>query len=205
MDARSSLQWSYHSPIARCPSAVHAFQVFLRLTRPKPGFEAVIGRYQHRVYDYALHYLRDADDAADVTQDVLVRLWQHRDGVDEDRALGWLLRVTRNACIDRLRNRHMQHLWFEPEEEHHEDVCAAAPDPHEAAVQGELQQQLAHALSRLPEPQRSIVYLREVQDLTYDDISTTLDLPLNTVKVYLHRGRQTLRKHLTEVMDREPD
>ena len=58
-------------------------------------------------------------------------------------------------------------------------------------------------MSRIAEPYRSIVILREVQELKYEEISGAMNLPLNTVKVYLHRGRKMLREQLSEVMHRE--
>ena len=57
-------------------------------------FEQQVNRYQQRVFSYAVHYLRDHAEAEDVTQEVLLRLWRHREDVDPERVLGWLLRVT---------------------------------------------------------------------------------------------------------------
>ena len=62
------------------------------------SFEQLFSAYRHRVYGYACHYLRDEEEAADVTQEVFVRMWKNRDRIDESRPLPWLLRVTRNAC-----------------------------------------------------------------------------------------------------------
>lgn len=169
---------------------------------PQRRFRDQVARFQHRVYAFACYLLGDADEAADVTQEVLIRLWRHRERVDETRMLPWLLRVTRNACIDALRRRRVQ-----PAQAGRSDVleltATDAPSPADAAEQLDFQVRLQQALDRLHEPYRSIVLLREVQELKYEEISEALELPLGTVKVYLHRARKMLREALKEVTNRE--
>ena len=150
-----------------------------------------------------MYFLGDRTEAQDVTQDVLLRLWQHRDNVDEDRLLGWLLRVTRNACVDALRKRKAQRNVMTSDSEALEYTPGQGPTPETSAEAADFQGHLERALRRMAEPYRSIVILREVQELKYEEISGAMDLPLNTVKVYLHRGRKMLREHLSEVMHRE--
>src|ERR1700709_2660151 len=69
------------------------------------AFEDTPHRYQPRGYSFPRYLLSSREEAEDVTQEVLLRLWRHRDGVDEERLGAWLLRVTRNACYDLLRKR----------------------------------------------------------------------------------------------------
>lgn len=154
------------------------------------------------MYGFACTMLRSRADAQDVTQDVLIRLWRRRDEVDADRVLPWLMRVTRNACIDALRHRTTVRAVVatgaDPDE-----VASAGDRPGEDLERADDRAVLAAALDGLSEPYRSIVILREMQHLKYEEISGAMDLPLNTVKVYLHRGRKQLRKALEEVIDRE--
>ena len=75
--------------------------------------------------------------------------------------------------------------------------------PEDSTTVADTRNKLIAAVDRLPDPYRSIVILREIQDLKYEEISGAMDMPLNTVKVYLHRGRKMLREQLREVMDRE--
>lgn len=167
------------------------------------SFEQHVERYQHRVFGFACYFLGDRDEAADVTQEVLIRLWNHRDEVEEDRLLGWLLRVTRNACVDALRRRQVYRTAVLPGGERLEQAFdpGALPDAiTEAAL---FRQHLQQALATLDDPYRSIVILREIQEYSYEEISEALRLPLNTVKVYLHRARKMLREQLREVMPRE--
>lgn len=166
-------------------------------------FEASVQTYQHRIYGFAVYFLGDRVEAQDVTQEVFLRLWQHRNDVDEARLLGWLLRVTRNACVDALRRRKARTNVMRPDTDALGLAPGDGPMPDACAEAADFQEHLERALARLDEPYRSIVILREIQELKYEEISGALDLPLNTVKVYLHRGRKMLRKHLSEVMHRE--
>ena len=162
-----------------------------------------VQKYQHRIFGFAVYFLGDRTEAQDVTQDVFLRLWQHRDAVDEDRLLGWLLRVTRNACVDALRKRKAQRNVMTPDTDALGYTPGTNPTPDACAEAADFQGHLERALTRIAEPYRSIVILREVQELKYEEISGAMNLPLNTVKVYLHRGRKMLREQLSEVMHRE--
>lgn len=165
-------------------------------------FERLVERYQDRVYGFACYMLGSRADAQDVTQDVLIRLWRRGGEVDDGRVFSWLMRVTRNACLDRLRHRKVVRGVVSGEV----DVDGMANDdasPADRLEQADERAVLEGLLARLSEPYRSIVILREIQGMKYEEISGAMDLPLNTVKVYLHRGRKMLRKHLTEAIERE--
>ena len=151
------------------------------------------------MYSYVLHMLRDPAVSADITQDVFIRLWEHRKTLEEDRVLSWLLRVARNACIDQVRKRKVRQAVENDEVTGVDLLQDDGPSPERAASAAMFQDRLQHALDRLGEPHRSIVILREVQGYQYNEISDVLNLPLNTVKVYLHRARKALRKDLGEV------
>lgn len=178
-----------------------------RATRTGQGdlrrFEQQVVRYQHRLYGFAFYFLGNREEAEDVTQEVLLRYWTHRDAVDEDRLLGWLLRVTRNACVDALRRRkgYRSTLTAAPEVIERAPGFELAPD--DLAEQNDFRRHLGEALDRIRDPYRSILILREIQDLKYEEICGALDLPLNTVKVYLHRARKMLREQMQEVMSHE--
>jgi RNA polymerase sigma factor (sigma-70 family) len=167
------------------------------------GIEEVVQRYQRRVFTFARYFLGQREEAEDVTQEVLIRLWRNADGLDAERLGAWLLRVTRNACYDRLRQRRSAAALVVPDvdPEIAEAAASAAPDPAALAESAEFKRHLLAALGRLEEPYRSILILREVEDLKYQEISDALDLPLNTVRVYIHRGRQRLREEWKEGSD----
>lgn len=150
--------------------------------------DALLRPHRDRVFSFALHLTGDREDAADATQEVLVRLWQHGQNVPAERRTAWALRVTRNVCLDALRARRVRAasaLDAEP--------ASTASGPDVICEANDLRPRLDAALAGLSEPTRSIVVLREVEGHAYADIADALGLPLTTVKVYLHRGRRRLR------------
>jgi len=152
--------------------------------------DALLRTHADRIYSLALRLMGSRDEAADAAQEVLVRLWQHGRDVPDERRLAWTLRVTRNVCLDALRARRLRtaaSLDNVPE------PAATEPDPSEHADAASLRPHLDAALDALGEPFRSIVVLREVEGYAYGEIAEALELPLTTVKVYLHRARQRLR------------
>lgn len=162
-------------------------------------FKSCVETHRDRVYSYVLNMLRDPAASADVTQDVFIRLWEHRDALEEDRVLSWLLRVARNACIDQMRKQKVRQAVENDEVSGVDVLKDEGPSPEGAAVASLFRDRLREVLDRIGEPHRSIVILREIQGYPYHDIAETLNLPLNTVKVYLHRARKALRKDLGEV------
>jgi RNA polymerase sigma-70 factor (ECF subfamily) len=164
-------------------------------------FETQVHEHKDQVYGFACAMLRDDVVAQDVTQDVFITLWEHRDEIDADRAGAWLMRVTRNACIDHLRKRQTRQRTLTVDTDSLSRAESGRPEPDEAAEAADFDAHLHDALDEIDEPYRSVVLLREVQNLKYKEIAEALDMPLNTVKVYIHRGRKKLRRHLSDRLD----
>jgi RNA polymerase sigma-70 factor (family 1) len=167
-------------------------------------FKKQVHKYQDQVYGFACSMLRDEVTAQDVTQDVLIKLWEHRNDVDYDRTLPWLMRVTRNACIDQLRRRQTRQRTMTVNTEGLSRAESQRPLPDTKTEVADFEDHLDAALDEIDEPYRSVVVLRELQELKYKEIADALDMPLNTVKVYIHRGRKKLRKQLTNRLDYAP-
>jgi RNA polymerase sigma factor (sigma-70 family) len=166
------------------------------------AFEDTAQRHRRRVYSFARYLLSNREEAEDVTQEVLLRLWRHRNGVDEERLGAWLLRVTRNACYDLLRKRRSDSAVMAPgtslDEEEARHVASTEPGPQDAAEASDFRRRLMEALADLGEPYKSVVILREVQGLPHREIGEALGMPEVTVRVHLHRGRLKLRERLRE-------
>ena len=166
------------------------------------AFEAAVTRHQRQVFTFACYLLGNREEAEDVTQEVLIRLWRNGQLLGSEKLGGWLLRVTRNASYDRLRQRQRSaHLFVvDGGDPATADPPAPDPGPEELAASAELGRRLHAALDALGEPFKSVVILREIQGLSYREIAEVLELPLSTVRVALHRGRRRLRERLgTEV------
>lgn len=167
-------------------------------------FEHQVREHKHQIYGFACSLLKDEVTAQDVTQDVFVKLWENRDEIEYERALPWLMRVTRNACIDQLRRQQTRNQTMTVDTESLSRAKSGQPLPDTHAEASDFQDHLNEALDRIDEPYRSVVTLRELQDLKYQEIAEVLDMPLNTVKVYIHRGRKKLKDRLSEQLDRVP-
>jgi RNA polymerase sigma-70 factor (ECF subfamily) len=154
-------------------------------------FRQWITQHQDDVWSLARYLLKDASEAEDAAQEVFVRLWKHRQVVDAERVRPWLMKVTRNECLDRLRRKR-------PEGEL-DDKAAAEGGPLMDVQKAELSRWLKLAIGGLKEPYRSLVVLRDVQQHSYEDVARTMELSLSQVKVYLHRARKQLREQLMEI------
>src|SRR3954451_23901212 len=134
------------------------------------AFEDTAQRYQRRVYSFARYLLSSREEAEDVTQELLLRLWRHRQGVDEERLGSWLLRVTRNACYDLLRRRRSEAaagLRGASRDDAAEEVATPEPDPQSRPEATDFRRCLLSALAEIGEPYKSVVILREVQGLPH--------------------------------------
>ncbi len=162
------------------------------------GFERAVEEHQRSVFSFARYLLGSRQEAEDVTQEALLRMWRHWETLDADRLEAWLLKVTRNLCYDSLRRLRAsrRHVVDTADEEAVERVPTADRDPEETAHAGSLREQVVAAMENLREPYQSAVVLRELEGLTYREIADVLETPLNSVKVHVHRGRRMLREML---------
>jgi len=165
------------------------------------GFEAAVRQHQRKVFTFARYYLGNSEEAEDITQEVFFKLWQRRQQIDDKGRRAWLLKVTRNACFDRLRRRQTASKIFaeDIEEDATERVPISDPDPESQMAATDFRHHLKQALSQLTDPMKSILILREIEGFKYQEIADVLDVPLATVRVYLHRGRRRLREQLKDI------
>jgi RNA polymerase sigma-70 factor, ECF subfamily len=165
-------------------------------------FSLLVERYQDRVYNLAFRLLGNADDALDASQDAFVSAYTALPRFDPARPFApWLFRILTNACWGLLRKRRPD-LSFEAMEEREATPAAAvtAPDadPQERLLRSIRDEEIQQAVLALPEPFRTVVLLRYMEEMSYEAIAAALDLPLGTVKTYLHRARRRLRMVLGE-------
>lgn len=158
-------------------------------------FEAAVMEHKDRIHSYARGILRDPEDAKDVAQECLIRLWNHRGKVEAGAGCrSWLLRSAHNLCVDRLRRRATRREVVPDEAA--ADPTDARPGPERLTSSVELAGRLERALSALDDRDRSLVLLREVEGLAYEEIAVLLDLKMGTLKATLHRARERLRHAL---------
>lgn len=152
-------------------------------------------RHRRMVYRTALAITSDPDAAADLLQDVFLRLHRFAERVDIDRPLEpWLYRVTTNLAFTWVK-RHNR--WSRPLEDIAEWLAGSKKhSPQYIAEAGEESQQVQQAIAALPLPQRVVIALYYINDLSLQEIAEILEVPEGTVKSRLHYARQTLKKHL---------
>jgi len=163
-------------------------------------FFAVVSQHQQAVLSYAVYLLGDHGEAEDVAQEAFVRLWRHRQVWRGRQARAWLARVTRNLCFDVLRKRKVvARIFVGPSAD--DTAATPEPGPEELAMSAQCSLQLRQAIEELSEQGRSVVILREVAGLSYQEIAEVMELPLAKVRATLHRARARLRAHLREVYE----
>jgi RNA polymerase sigma-70 factor (ECF subfamily) len=163
------------------------------------AWEALVRLYQARVYGLALHYLRNAEEARDVAQDVFVSVYRHLDRFGGGEFLPWLLCVARNASIDRLRRLRSRPQQHDVGVEDDAELPSDAPGPEEQSSRQERRRLLYRALGALSESHREIVLLKEIEGLTLEEIATLLGVPVGTLKSRSHRARLELARRVLEL------
>ena len=155
-------------------------------------FRRWVDQHQNEAWTLARYLLKDAAEAEDAVQEAFIKLWNHRDNVDPARVKPWLMKVTRNTCLDRLRRRRNE-VEFE------DYLSADTRGPMFGLQQSELGRWLKQTIGSLKEPYRTLVILRDIYQHSYDEVASATELSLTQVKVYLHRARKELREQLAEV------
>jgi len=155
-------------------------------------YQQWVRAHQDQAWSLARYLLKDASEAEDAVQESFIKLWNHREDIDPERVKPWLMKVTRNTCLDRLRRR-------KPETELTEVQAVEEDGPLAGAEQGELGRWLKRSIEGLREPYRTLVVLRDIQQHSYEEVANATELTLSQVKVYLHRARKQLRERLAEV------
>lgn len=163
------------------------------------AWEALVRRFQGRVFGVAYHYLRNREEARDVAQEAFIRIYDHLDGF---RAGGnftaWALRITRNCAIDRTRHLRARPQLDDAEVDEHR-VASDAVEPEDEVIADERHRLLYRALDLMSAVNREMILLKDIQGLKQQEISELLSVPLGTVKTRSMRARVELARRLLEL------
>ena len=186
-------------------------QLIRRLqTGDEEAVREVADRYGHRIFQMALRHMKNREDAEEVTQDVLLKVYRKIDKFRGDAALSsWIYRITFNTAMSRLRTRRAERAADVERDralaQRKEDSSGPAVPRHpadwshmpdEELLRRQLRDAVATALPRLPEIYRVPVVLRDIEGLTTEEASKRLRVKDQTLKSRLHRGRVMLRRQL---------
>lgn len=161
------------------------------------AWEALVRRFQARVYALARQYLRDPEAARDAAQDVFVRVWERLPSFEGGEAFpGWLLAIARNVCIDAIRRRNARPPACDVPVDDGVEPADAQIDPEAATLARSRERQLYRALDALSEVNRELILLKEIHGMKLEEIATLLAVPLGTVKSRSNRARIELAQQL---------
>jgi len=156
----------------------------------RPNFEELFLPHLDAAYNLARWLTRDPADADDVVQEAYMRALRFFGGFHGGDSRAWLLKIVRNTCYTWLRKNRPREILYELDEEQHE-ATSGGPD---AVLQEGIDRQLVRKLlDELPAEYREIIVLRDIEGLSYKEISSVTELPLGTVMSRLSRARKRLQ------------
>jgi RNA polymerase sigma-70 factor, ECF subfamily len=180
--------------------------VALALEGRDTAHRELIKRYERPVFSLVFRMVRDRELAEDLTQDTFVKVLSHLDRYRTDfKFSSWLFKIANNVAIDHLRRRQLDTVSIDgsphamtPDavEASRFDISDASENALDEMQAKELGSAIEQAISGLRPEYRSCILLRHVEGRSYEEIASTLDLPLGTVKTYIHRARHELRRAL---------
>jgi len=166
------------------------------------AWKELVQRFQKKVWHVAFQFTGRADEAEELSQEIFLHLLAALGSFDREGNLSaWVHRVARNFAIDHYRRRRRERSLVESREDPEERLRAARDtsprsDPYRAVEEKDLAGWLRAAIDRLPAELGQAVVMRDLQEMTYDEMATSLGIPLGTVKSRINRGRIELAKLL---------
>tara|TARA_B100000131_G_scaffold62163_1_gene58251 strand:+ start:116 stop:700 length:585 start_codon:yes stop_codon:yes gene_type:complete len=164
------------------------------------AYNKIVYRYKDRLLNFIYRYLNDIDRSEDLVQDTLIKLYTHKDSYKEIAKFStWLYTIASNLARTELR-KIKRRRTFSVTELSREDreFIISSPDlePDDENLSKNFQESVQWALSELPDNFRTVVILRDIQELSYEDISKIVNVPLGTIKSRINRGRMKLQELL---------
>ena len=180
--------------------------VALALEGRDTAHRELIKRYERPVFSLVFRMVRDRELAEDLTQDTFIKVLSHLDRYRTDfKFSSWLFKIANNVAIDHLRRRQLDTVSIDGSlhamtagavEASRFDIRDGSESALDEMEARELGSAIEQAISGLRPEYRSCILLRHVEGRSYEEIASTLDLPLGTVKTYIHRARHELRRAL---------
>lgn len=156
-------------------------------------FKLLILPLKNRMYRFAMSLLSQNADAEDVVQDVMIKCWEEIDDPKKIKNIeAFSMKMIRNKSLDKLKRKGRNYLQIVDQYE----LNTNGSDPFEVTRQREAMSRIRDIMELLPEKQRSVIALRDIEGYTYNDISETLNMDLNQVKINLHRARTYIREQM---------
>jgi RNA polymerase sigma factor (sigma-70 family) len=158
-------------------------------------FQAQVMPHLNAAYRYARWLVRFPSDADDILQEASLRAYRSFEDLRGSDGKAWLLTIVRNCHLTAVTQRQRRNLVPLPDEhdDHGDAMIAQTPDPEATAIHRDEQRLLQRLMSALPEEQREVLVLREIEELDYRQIAAVICVPIGTVMSRLARARAALR------------
>lgn len=164
------------------------------------AWEEVVQAFSRRIFNLAYRFTSNADAAEDLTQEVFIRIYRTLDQYDSKQGdlANWLMRLARNLIIDdyRHRQRNPQNTMADTVDDHQYHLRAVGTSAQKEMERRELASQVQEGIDKLPADLKTCVILRDIEEMTYQEIVDVLQIPEGTVKSRINRGRIELAKIL---------
>jgi len=198
-------------PTLDLPNLPDADVVSLAQRGNEGAFRELIRRYERPVFSLIYRMVRDSAAAEDLAQDAFIKVLNHLDKYrPEFKFSSWLFKIANNIAIDALRKRQLDTISMDGSphagsaseiEATSFELADAAESPLDELASRELGAIIEQAIAQLRPEYRNCIMLRHVEGRSYEEIAATLDLPLGTVKTYIHRARHQLREALEHLRE----
>lgn len=145
---------------------------------------------------FATHFLKNEDEAKDVVQDVFLKLWQKKETLAEiENIEAFAMRMTRNRCLDVIRANKTIAIDAETDRKLKEKTV----DVHSKVELSESANQIKKLIGKLPDLQQTVMHLRDIEQLSYEEIAEATDLKVNAIRVNLSRARKKVREEFLKM------
>jgi len=159
-------------------------------------FESRVLPVKNKLFRFAFRMLGSSEEAKDVVQEALIKVWNGREQMEGIQNMeAWCMRITKNLSLDRLRS--LQRKQTDSLEG--VDVKQETLSPHDRTEIQENMQRINELMATLPDKQRQVMHLRDIEGHSYNEIGEILEIDLNQVKVYLFRARNAVREKLIKL------
>ncbi|MEM7108399.1 MAG: RNA polymerase sigma factor [Bacteroidota bacterium] len=162
------------------------------------AFKTKVLPVKDKLYRFALKLVKSEPEAQDVVQEVLIKVWDKRNDMYKVENLeAWCMRVTRNLCLDKLKSKYASKT--SGLEENFEISQGEKANPYRSTEMKDIMQNIGNLISSLPDKQKQVIQLRDVEGFSYKEIGDIMEIDMNQVKVNLFRARKAVRENLLNI------
>ena len=154
----------------------------------------------HKIFRYAHRMLGQEHDAEDVVQEIWLKLWDKREQIGNIRSVeAFAFRMTRNLCLDKIKLKKPTYYDDREEGAYRYEETDQSPDPEHSLELKDTMERVNQIIGRLPEQQQTLLQMRDVEGLEYEEIADITGLEINAIRVNLSRARKKVRETIQKV------